>query len=415
MTAAAPSPLGAALIDRAAIDAPHPLFSRLRAVGPLVRVGETGVHAVTTWAAIEEALHREDDFSANLTGALMRGPDGAPTVFEFPEGAVSANVIATADEPAHGVHRGLVQPRLSTGRIAAFEARLRAWTRSETLGWLDAGDSDFVPVAERVPAFALAEMLGLPEQDIDDFRKWSMIGGDILAGDLQMQRLVAVAEEASRMADYLEHHLEVAKRAPIDGADAPLLHALARGVTSGAIGQEEAVGISGVLFGAAGESTAALIGSTVRILAERPDLAEALRADPGLISRFVEEVVRLEPPFKFHYRVVQRACELAGTKLAAGDRLMLMWASANRDPDVFDDPDALRLDRRHPKAHMSFGRGPHFCVGATLARLEARVVIEELLAATRSVTLDGADAPVYAGSIFVRRLERLPLRTERAT
>ena len=148
------------------------------------------------------------------------------------------------------------------------------------------------------------------------------------------------------------------------------------------------------------------------MLAERPDLVETLRARPAEIPRFIEEVVRLEPPFKFHYRSVRRPCRLAGFDLAPGDRLMLLWASANRDPTVFDDPDTLRLDRRHPKQHMSFGRGSHFCIGAPLARLEARVLIEELLAIRPAIGMriaesQGAPVARYARSIFVRRLERL--------
>ena len=88
---------------------------------------------------------------------------------------------------------------------------------------------------------------------------------------------------------------------------------------------------------------------------------------------------------------------------------MLLWASANRDPAVLDDPDALRLDRRHPKQHMGFGRGSHFCVGAHLARLEARVMVEEMLSRTRHIQLSAQAPPVHARSIFVRRLERLPI------
>ncbi len=412
MTAAVPSPRGADLLDRTAIDEPHALLAALRARGEVVPVGETGVHAVLTWGAIEEALAREADFSANLTGALVRGPDGAPSVFELPTSGGASAVIATADEPAHGVHRRLIQPRLIASRVARLEPRMRAWTREALAPWLQEGGDDFVPIAERIPALALAELLGLPEADVDDFRKWSMMGGDILAGDIQVERLVALGQEAGRMSGYLREHLRAAARAVLDGADAPLIHALARGVRSGAIDEDEAVDISVVLFGAAGESTAALLGSAARTLAERPDVADALRSDPALIPRFVEEVVRLEPPFKFHYRLVKRPCELAGTRLEQGDRLMLTWAAANRDPAVIEDPDELRLDRRHPKAHMSFGRGPHFCVGAPLARLEARVVVEEMLRATRSLSLVPGDPPVHAGSIFVRRLERLPLHAE---
>ena len=138
-----------------------------------------------------------------------------------------------------------------------------------------------------------------------------------------------------------------------------------------------------------------------------------LRRAPHLVPRFVEEIARLEPPFKFRYRAVRKPCRLGGVDLVPGDRLMLLWASANRDPAHVEDPDALRLDRRHPKQHLSFGRGSHFCIGAPLARLEARIVVEQLLSRTRRLSLRPDDPAVYTPSIFVRRLERLPLDVER--
>jgi cytochrome P450 len=368
------------LLGRAFFDDPHGWLAGLRDRAPVCALSETGVWLVSTWALIDEVLQREDDFSSHLTGVLMRGEHGRPTVFEFPQDTSGpSGVIATADEPAHAVHRSLIQPRLSPERIAALETTLRRWTRARLGPWLDTGGGDFVPIAEEIPALALARLLGLPERDVGDFRRWAMMGGDMLAGDVSRERLVALAQESGRMAEYLATHLTAAMQRPETGPDAPILHALARGVAQGAIDTPSAIGIAIVLFGAAGESTAALLGSAVRMLTERPALAARLRAEPTSIGRFVEEVVRLEPPFNFHYRSVKRACELGGVSLAAGDRLMLAWAAANRDPSVFDAPDELRLDRRHPKGHMGFGRGRHFCVGATLARLEARVAIEETL------------------------------------
>jgi cytochrome P450 len=399
------------LFDPLAIGDPHPLYARLRETHPLSRVAETGVHLVASWDGIEEVLGREADFSANLTGVLMRGPGGEPAVFALPSNAAT-QVIATADEPRHAVHRTIAQPRLAAARTAALEAPVRRWAREGIRAWLDAGAGDFVPIAERIPAQGVARVLGLPEAHVPRFRKWAMMGGDMLAGDVDAEGLGALARETTAMNRYLGEHLDAALAAPEAGAEAPLLHALAGGMRAGRIDRDEAVGIAAVMFGAGGESTAALIGSVVRWLAESPALAETLAREPSRIPRFVEEVARLEPPFKFHYRAVRRDCELSGFELRTGDRLMLLWASANRDAARVDDPDTLRLDRRHPKNHLSFGRGSHFCIGAPLARLEARVVCEELLQATARLGLSGDLAPVYASSIFVRRLERLVLNAQ---
>jgi cytochrome P450 len=398
----------AELFSPSAIEDPYPLYARLRKDRPLSRVAETGVHLVASWDLIEEALGRDADFSAHLTGVLMRDEHGEPSVFDLRQGAPS-QVIATADEPRHAVHRAIAQPRLAASQAAKLEAPIRSWARSSVREWLAGGAGDFVPLAELIPARVVAEVLGLPSGDVTRFRTWAMMGGDILAGDVDQARLIRLSVETEKMLQYLGEHLDEARRKPRPEVDAPLFHALARGVEAGDLDRDEAIGIASVMFGAGGESTAALIGSVARWLAENPDLASQLRQNPALVSLFVEEVLRLQPPFNFHYRVVLRECELGGFTLRQGDRLMLLWASANRDAARLAEPDALRLDRRHPKNHLGFGRGSHFCIGAPIARLEARVVCEELLAATDSISLSETSPHVYANSIFTHRLERLPL------
>lgn len=402
-----------ALLSPAVIADPQSLYRRLRRSAPLARIAETGVHLVTSWALVEEALGREADFSANLTGVVMRGAEGHPVLFPMP-GTGALDVIATADEPDHGVHRALLHPRLTPARVARMEPSIRRWIDATLDPLLAAGGGDYAALAERIPALAIASLLGLPESDVEHFRTWSMMGGDMLAGDVDDARMRFLAEETGRMSAYLSDHLGRADAAGAERPDATLLAVLARGVADGLVSREVAVGISIVLFGAAGESTAALIGSSLLLLARDRALADRLRAEPTLIPRFVEEAVRLEPPFNFHYRAVRRACRLGGYDLAPGDRLMLSWASANRDESVIEAPDELRLDRRHPKNHLSFGRGLHFCIGAHLARLEARLVVEHVLARTRCLAVDPAKEVVHARSIFIRRPERLPLVTEAA-
>jgi cytochrome P450 len=296
-----------------------------------------------------------------------------------------------------------------------LEQPVRRWAQEAIRGWLEGGAGDFVPVAELVPARVVGNLLGLPDGDVSRFRTWAMIGGDILAGNLDASRLGLLAAEAMKMGEYLGDHLDRATEDLRTDADAPLMHALAHSVAHGGIGRSAAVGIATVMFSAGGESTAALIGSVVRRLAEHPEITRVLRERRDLIPSFVEEVARLEPPFNFHYRLVRRDCELDGFELHPGDRLMLLWASANRDPAHFDDADALRLDRKHNKDHLTFGRGGHFCIGAPIARMEARIVCAELLDATRSISPRHGREPVYTNSIMSRRLEHLALDAEVAS
>jgi cytochrome P450 len=401
------------LFEPATISNPQTLYARLRAETPMARVAETGVHLLATWDFIEEALARESDFSANLTGVLMRGPSGDPTIFPMPTFGEGGGAIATADEPDHAVHRGIIQRRFSNF-VSMLEEPVRRWAREAIREWLAGDAGDFVPVAEMVPARVVGDLLGLPQDDVLRFRTWAMIGGDFLAGNVDETRLGFTAGEALKMVEYLGEHLD---RVSVDlrqDADAPLTHALAGAVKDGRIKRETAIGIAATMFAAGGESTAALIGNMVRYLAENPETARVLRTSRELIPRFVEEVARLEPPFNFHYRAVRRSCELAGFELHPGDRLMLLWASANRDPAHVDDPDELRLDRNHDKNHLTFGRGAHFCIGASLGRMEARIVCEELLRATNTISLRPDHEPAYANSIMVRRLEHLPLDAEPA-
>jgi cytochrome P450 len=390
------------------IDDPYPLYARLRTDQPISRIADTGVHAVATWELIDEVLGREFDFSANLTGVLIRGEDGEPGVFDLP-GLGGNHVIATADEPHHAVHRALAQPRLAAPQTKAMEAPIREWCQQAITTFVEGGGGDVIPIAELIPARAVARVLGLPDGDVSRHRAWAMMGGDILAGGVSREQLIRLATETGQMAEYLGEHLDASPSAELGDAGVPLLAALAGGVARGEINRVEAVGIAIVMFGAAGESTAALIGSAIKRLAEAPRLASELRETPALIPRFIEEVARLDAPFKFHYRAVRRPCELGGVSLDEGDRLMLLWAAANRDPARFEEPDTLLMNRRHPKQHLSFGRGSHFCIGAPLARLETRIVLECLLEHTSDFTIR-SDAPgVYARSIFIRRLEKLAL------
>lgn len=396
--------------SQAAIDNPYGLYARMRGIAPVCQVGETRAFFVTTLAAVDDAVKRHGEFSAQLKGMLVCGEDNQPAIVDLSALGASSNVIANADEPEHAVHRRLMLPPLKASRIAELEAELRSFARERVSDFRQRGGGDICPVlAESLPAYVVIKLLALGGGSLEAIRRWAMMGGDFLAGRMATTQMERVISESMALHEFLSLHFsQFLARAPGMRGDS-LSATLAGGVDEALITREQAIGILLILFGAAGESTASLLGSAVRLLAMDLSLQDRLRSHPELLANFIEEVVRLESPFKFHYRSVNADTTLCGTNLRAGDLLLLGWSAANRDPAAWDEPDTLKLDRARPERHVGFGYGIHFCIGAALARLEVRVALEELLSGTRQITLDSNHPCAFAPSIFVRRLQHLDL------
>jgi len=401
------------ILDPATIDDPYPWYASLRAHAPVYRVPGTDVHLVSTRALVEEVLERQEDFSANLTGGLITGDDGSPAIFDLSEFGTPVDALATADDPAHAEHRKLVLPHVTPGRIADFEPTVRAWATEAIDALVSRGGGDFIAsVADPIPTRATALLLGLPVEDADRLLAWAVTGAEILAGPTDRSRLLEVGHETGEMGGYLAEHLQRA----IENDDGPLrggvLDTIALSVRSGSLAFADGVANLVILVSAGGESTSGLTGNATRILAEAPALQADLRGRLERVPAFVEEALRLESSFRGHYRVVKHPTQLGGVALRAGSRVFLLWGAVNRDPDVFPDPDAVKLDRPNLHDHVAFGRGIHFCVGARLARLEARVLLEELLRRTTRFATDPSIPPRYAQSIQVRKHATLHLQTQ---
>lgn len=387
-----------------ALQDPYPLYARLRDQAAVHRIGDSDFYAVCGWDAVVDAVHRVDDFSSNLTATMVFHDDG--TVTPFPMGALGdpIHALATADDPVHDVHRKMLLPHLSARRIRVIEeyaeaAALTLWSDALVDGrieWMSA-------MANRLPMMVVARLLGLPDEDTDRLIRLGFATTTLLDGVVNETQLEAAGMAAMELSGYVLEHFAKAGERSAPG----LIGDLAARYASGELEQLPALGIMLTLFSAAGESTASLLGSAAWILVTHRDIQEQLRAEPDLLGAFIEETLRYESPFRGHYRHVVRDTTLAGVHLPADSRLLLMWGAANRDPRQFAAPDEFRLDRSGAKGHIAFGKGAHFCVGAALARLEARIVLRTLLEQTDWIHAD--DIGEWLPSILVRRLDQLTL------
>ena len=395
------------LFDAEFLQDPYPLYDRLRAAGPVGRIGDSEFYAVSSWAAVVEAITRVDEFSSNLTATMVYQPDGTVAPFTMAPLGDPSHALAVADDPLHAVHRKLLLPQLAAKKVRALEGFVsetaeRLWADGlcdGSIEWMGA-------VANRLPMMVVARLIGVPEADVDKLVEWGYAGTQLLEGLVSADQLTAAAASVMELGGYITDHFARAAADPQDN----LLGDLAAACAAGELDDVAALGMMITLFAAGGESTASLLGSAAWVLATRPDIQQQVRENPELLGTFIDETLRYEPPFRGHYRHVATDTALCGTELPAGSHLLLLWGAANRDPAHFDTPDEFRLDRTGSKGHVTFGKGPHFCVGAALARLEAAVVLRQLLA--RTAVIEPADIGRWLPSLLVRRLERLELTVQ---
>lgn len=383
---------------------PYPLYERMRADGAVHRIGDSEFYAVCGWDAVNDVIARPDDFSANLTATMTYTAAGAVKAFEMDPLGGPTHVLATADDPVHAVHRKLLVRHLAARRIRAIEqfaadTAERLWNAALRDGHIEWMDS----IANRLPMLVVAQLIGVPDTDAAQLMKWGYAATQMVEGLVSEEQLGAAGIAVMELSGYINEQFRLAAADPQDN----LLGELAVACASGEVDTVAALTMMVILFAAGGESTASLLGSAAWILANRPDIQRQVRENPSLLTAFIEETLRYEPPFRGHYRHVRSDTTLAGVELPADAHLLLLWGAANRDPAHFDKPGEFLLDRAEAKGHISFGKGAHFCVGAALARLEATIVLRMLL--DRTSTIEPADVGRWMPSLLVRRLERLEL------
>lgn len=397
------------VFDPALVDDPYPALARLRAAEPVHRVAGTGFFLVSSWDLVHQVVADPASYSSNLRAVLLRSPAGTPTALPMDGGGTVEQVLATADDPAHKPHRAAVLGTIGR-RIRALESSVERQVDHLWDRWFTGRAADWArDMADRLPLALVAELIGLEPGAVPDLLRWAYDSTEMLGGWVDAERLTATVTASIELHAHLEARFSAALANPRDDLMGELAHAC----RDGHLEPATAVLVLLQLVGAGGESTAGLVATAARLLATDPALQVRLRTSPELVDPFLDECLRLESPFRGHYRHALTDTRLGGVEVPAGSDLLLLWGAANRDPARFDRPDELDLDRPGIRQHLAFGRGTHFCVGSALARMEASTAVRALLARTTSFTLDGEDAAAWVPSIFVRRHARLRLALAR--
>jgi len=316
-------------------------------------------------------------------------------------------MMISMDDPDHAKRRRLVNTGFTRRRVRDQEERLRA-VANQLVDRMIAqdGQCDFVwTVAAWLPLIAIADMLGVAEEDRATLLEWSDLLLRGTEGDLE-----ALDEATRAFGEFWTYQAQVvADRAehPRDDLVSVLAHAE---IDGDRLDQESLIWESLLILIGGDETTRHVLSGSLLALLQHPEQLQALRDDRSLLPTAVEEFVRWVSPIKSMSRTVTRDVEMRGQHIPAGDELLLFYPSANRDPAVFDQPDTFDI-RRDPNPHLAFGHGTHFCLGANLARLEITVLYETLLDRIEHIELAvPADDLVHRASSFTSGLEGLPIR-----
>ena len=321
-----------------------------------------------------------------------------------------APTLPFSDQPIHTRLRRLVARDFTPRRIASLEPRIRELTRQMLDRCAADGSFDAMSaLADQLPVIIIAEMLGVPVEDRSRFRKWSDAVASNTASMPGMPVPHEVQEAASALREYFTSQIERRRAEPGDDLVSALVAAHDQNES---LSTDELLAFVVLLLIAGNETTTNLIGNGLLALARNPGQYERLRQDPSLVPSAVEEMLRYDAPVQTLVRIARAESEIGGTRVEAGSLVAILFGAANRDPAQFPEPNRFDVSRA-PNDHVAFGEGIHFCIGAPLARLEARVAFEEIVMRFASMQLADSNAPlVYRGSMVTRGLRSLPLSVE---
>jgi cytochrome P450 len=387
---------------------PHAYLRRLRREAPVcwheAPAEPSGVLPVRTgyWVVSKHA----DVVHVSRHPRLFSSALGSHLIGDMPPDDLAGmrTQLIGMDPPQHVKYRRLVQRGFTPRRVSRLEPRIAEHARRIVDAVARRGECEFVEaLASELPLTLICELIGVPHEDRKKIFDWSnqLVGAD----DPDLQSGGEARHVLAQMWMYSNELAERKRAAPDDTLMSQYVH----GEVDGEKISTVEINHFFVLLAVAGnETTRNATSHFVRLMSEHPDRLARLRADlEGLLPRAIEEALRFSPPVMYFRRTAVEDTEIRGTRIRAGDKLYLSYASANRDEDVFEDPDRFDI-ARDPNDHLSFGIGEHFCLGASLARMQLRCILRELLTRLPDLALEGP-ASLQRGTL-IHGVKRMPVR-----
>ncbi len=397
-----PRPALADLADPAILPDPYPLLAGLREASPFAEYGGAfvvaGRHA-DCWAVLRHPNASSERNKSLIAGAAPRRTRDRPSFLSL-------------DPPDHTRLRRLVSKAFTPRTVARLEPRIGAMTAELLTAASHAGELELVSqLAYPLPVRIISEMLGVPVQDHPRFAGWSarlahsLQPGFGLDADAAASRAQAAQAASDEFADYFRALIAARRAQP----EQDLLSDLIRAEDDGEMLTENELIATCVLLLVAGhETTVGLISNAILALLRHPDQLAAIRADPGLAAGAVEETLRYDAPVQMTARVARGGLRVGAVDAPDGALVLLLLAATGRDPEVFDDPDRFDI-RRGATGHLAFAAGPHFCLGAPLARLEATIAVRAFATRISRPELD-CDSLAYKPNLNLRGPEQMVVR-----
>jgi cytochrome P450 len=381
---------------------PYPVWKRLRDEEPLYYNEKHDFYALTRFADVDHALSDWRTYISSK-GTLL---DLIKIDFSLP------GSIIFEDPPAHDIHRSVLSRVFRPREIAALEPKIREFCAQALDPFVGSGGFDFIAnLGAQMPMKTMGMLLGIPEEDQERIRDIIDASLRLESADDPQKAHEATQAHAATEAEIINSYVDWRAEHPSDDLMTELMNAEftdEHGVRR-CLARDELVNYIMLLAGAGNETTTRLIGWAGKLLAEHPDQLAELVAHPELVPNAVEEILRFEAPSPVQARYVTRDVEHHGSTVPQGSAILLINGSGNRDERKFPNADSFDITRRIDR-HLSFGYGVHFCLGAPLARLEARVALEEVIKRFPTWQVDYAHAK-QARTATVRGWERLPVLT----